>query len=190
MPPPCCRLRAASFRLTKMLAISSGMAPATKQLNRVTSRPVPAPARTWPAGRKQNSDKVSKIGDASKLAHVRVQTTPRQHGSRSPVRPSRQWPIRRLYTGASSPRFDARCRSSVFILAWPMIRAKAQKSLDRGQKGFNRRFGHRLRILAALLPRSVLWPAQWLLPVESKIHGGVGPVLLPAGTRSRRFLDV
>ena len=166
------------------------MAPTTKQSNRVTSRPVPAHARMWPAGRKRNSDKASKIGDASKLAHVRVQTTPRKQGSRSPLRSSRQWPIRRLFTGAQSSRFDGRCRSSVFIHAWPVIRAKAQKSPDRGQKGFNRRFGHRLRILAALLPRSVLWPAQWLLPVESKIHGGVGPVLLPAGTRSRRFLDV
>src|SRR5262245_32870711 len=53
MPPPCCMVRAASFSPSKIPSIESGTAPMTKQLNRVTRRPVPAPARIRPAGRKR-----------------------------------------------------------------------------------------------------------------------------------------
>src|SRR6185312_4600805 len=51
MPPPCCRVSAASRRAEKMPSIESSMVPMTKQLKRVTARPVPAPARMRPAGR-------------------------------------------------------------------------------------------------------------------------------------------
>src|SRR6266446_7242644 len=51
MPPPCCIVRAASRRWAKIPPMSSGIAPITKQLNKVTSRPLPAPATTRPAGR-------------------------------------------------------------------------------------------------------------------------------------------
>ena len=53
MPPPCCRVRAASFSISKMPPMLSGMLPMTKQLNSVTARPVPAPDRMRPAGRKR-----------------------------------------------------------------------------------------------------------------------------------------
>ena len=59
MPPPCCMVRAASRRLAKMPPMSSGIVPMTKQLNRVTVRPVPAPARMRPAGRNWKSDSAS-----------------------------------------------------------------------------------------------------------------------------------
>src|SRR5580692_6377991 len=52
MPPPCCSVSAASRKAEKMPSIESGMAPMTKQLNSVTLRPVPAPARMRPAGMK------------------------------------------------------------------------------------------------------------------------------------------
>ena len=55
-PPPCCMVSAASRRFAKMAPRSSSMRPMTKQLNRVTARPVPAPARIRPAGRKPKSD--------------------------------------------------------------------------------------------------------------------------------------
>ena len=55
MPPPCCMVSAASRRLAKMPPMSSGIVPMTKQLNRVTVRPVPAPARMRPAGRNWKS---------------------------------------------------------------------------------------------------------------------------------------
>jgi hypothetical protein len=53
MPPPCCSVSAASFRPWKMPGIESSSVPMTKQLNNVTLRPVPAPARMRPAGRKR-----------------------------------------------------------------------------------------------------------------------------------------
>jgi hypothetical protein len=59
MPPPACMVRAASFTLSKMPLRSSGMRPSTKQLNSVTVRPVPAPARMRPAGRKPKSANAS-----------------------------------------------------------------------------------------------------------------------------------
>ena len=54
-PPPCCMVRAASPRCSKMPARLSGIVPITKQLNRVTVRPVPAPDRIRPAGMKRKS---------------------------------------------------------------------------------------------------------------------------------------
>ena len=42
---------AASFKLSKMPDMSSGISPMTKQLNRVTMRSVPAPEMMRPAGR-------------------------------------------------------------------------------------------------------------------------------------------
>ena len=51
MPPPCCRVSAASRTWAKMPPMSSGIVPITKQLKSVTERPVPAPARMRPAGR-------------------------------------------------------------------------------------------------------------------------------------------
>ena len=50
MPPPCCMVSAASLTLSKMALRSSSMRPRTKQLKRVTERPVPAPARMRPGG--------------------------------------------------------------------------------------------------------------------------------------------
>ena len=50
-PPPCCMVRAASRKCSKMPSRLSGMVPITKQLNKVTVRPVPAPAMMRPAGR-------------------------------------------------------------------------------------------------------------------------------------------
>ena len=41
MPPPCCMVSAASRRLAKMPDMSSGTVPITKQLKRVTLRPLP-----------------------------------------------------------------------------------------------------------------------------------------------------
>ena len=55
MPPPCCMVSAASLTFSKMEPRSSSMRPITKQLKSVTSRPVPAPARMRPAGRKAKS---------------------------------------------------------------------------------------------------------------------------------------
>ena len=55
MPPPCCIVSAASFSAWKMPSRLSGMVPMTKQLNRVTLRSVPAPARIRPAGMKRMS---------------------------------------------------------------------------------------------------------------------------------------
>ncbi len=46
---------AASFSASKMPARLSGIVPMTKQLKRVTVRPVPAPAMIRPAGRKRKS---------------------------------------------------------------------------------------------------------------------------------------
>ncbi len=60
MPPPCCRVSAASRRFSKMPAMSSGMTPMTKQLKSVTSRLLPAPAWMRPAGRKAKSPSASK----------------------------------------------------------------------------------------------------------------------------------
>jgi len=59
MPPPCCIVSAASRRFSKMPDIESGIVPITKQLNSVTLRPVPAPARMRPAGRKRKSSKAA-----------------------------------------------------------------------------------------------------------------------------------
>jgi len=53
MPPPCCMVKAASFSDSKIPSMESGIVPMTKQLNSVTDRPVPAPARILPAGRKR-----------------------------------------------------------------------------------------------------------------------------------------
>ncbi len=55
MPPPCCMVRAASLTFSKIEVRSSSIRPMTKQLKRVTPRPVPAPARMRPAGRKAKS---------------------------------------------------------------------------------------------------------------------------------------
>src|SRR5438132_459874 len=46
MPPPCCMVSAASRRWAKIPPISSGIVPITKQLNKVTERPLPAPVTT------------------------------------------------------------------------------------------------------------------------------------------------
>ena len=54
-PPPCCIVTAASRKWLKMPARVSGMVPMTKQLNKVTERSVPAPARMRPAGMKRKS---------------------------------------------------------------------------------------------------------------------------------------
>ena len=51
IPPPCCIVSAASLRCSNIPSILSGMHPITKQLNKVTSLPVPAPANIRPAGR-------------------------------------------------------------------------------------------------------------------------------------------
>src|SRR6202789_33520 len=51
MPPPCCSVSAASRKAPKMPDIESAIVPITKQLNSVTDRDVPAPARMRPAGR-------------------------------------------------------------------------------------------------------------------------------------------
>ena len=51
-PPPICMVSAASLTLSNMPVRSSGTVPMTKQLKRVTRRPVPAPARIRPAGNK------------------------------------------------------------------------------------------------------------------------------------------
>ena len=66
MPPPCCMVSAASFTPSKMALRSSSILPRTKQLKRVTARPVPAPARMRPAGRKPRSAMAS----WKRLAHV------------------------------------------------------------------------------------------------------------------------
>ena len=50
-PPPCCIVTAASRRWSKIPDKLSGIVPMTKQLNSVTLRSVPAPARMRPAGR-------------------------------------------------------------------------------------------------------------------------------------------
>ena len=55
IPPPCCMVKAASFNMSKMPPMLSGMVPITKQLNKVTLRPVPAPAVIRPAGRNLKS---------------------------------------------------------------------------------------------------------------------------------------
>ena len=55
MPPPCCMVSAASFRPSKMPDMESSSVPMTKQLNSVTRRPEPAPARMRPAGRNLRS---------------------------------------------------------------------------------------------------------------------------------------
>ena len=55
MPPPSCMVSAASLTFSKIEDRSSSMRPITKQLNRVTERPAPAPARMRPAGRKAKS---------------------------------------------------------------------------------------------------------------------------------------
>ena len=65
-PPPCCMVSAASFRCWKMPPRLSGTVPITKQLNRVTARPVPAPARIRPAGMKV---RVS-IASAKRCSHT------------------------------------------------------------------------------------------------------------------------
>ena len=51
---------AASFRLSKMPAMVSGIVPMTKQLNSVTLRSVPAPAVTRPAGRNRKSSSAAR----------------------------------------------------------------------------------------------------------------------------------
>ena len=55
IPPPACIVSAASLSASKMPDIESSMVPMTKQLNSVTLRAVPAPARMRPAGRKRKS---------------------------------------------------------------------------------------------------------------------------------------
>ena len=60
MPPPCCMVSAASFKLSKIPAMSSGMVPITKQLNSVTDRFAPAPDKIRPAGRNLKSSMASK----------------------------------------------------------------------------------------------------------------------------------
>jgi len=55
MPPPCCSVSADSSSARKMPAIESSMSPITKQLQSVTRRPVPAPARMRPPGRNAKS---------------------------------------------------------------------------------------------------------------------------------------
>ena len=59
MPPPCCMVSAASLTFSKIEPRSSSMQPITKQLKSVTPRPVPAPARMRPAGRKAKSTMAS-----------------------------------------------------------------------------------------------------------------------------------
>ena len=51
IPPPCCMVSAASFSMSKIPPMLSGIVPMTKQLNSVTDRAVPAPAVIRPAGR-------------------------------------------------------------------------------------------------------------------------------------------
>ena len=51
IPPPCCMVSAASFSMSKIPPMLSGIVPITKQLNSVTDRAVPAPAVIRPAGR-------------------------------------------------------------------------------------------------------------------------------------------
>ena len=51
IPPPCCMVSAASFSISKMPPMLSGIVPMTKQLNSVTDLAVPAPAVIRPAGR-------------------------------------------------------------------------------------------------------------------------------------------
>ena len=55
IPPPCCIVNAASLSISKIPPISSGMVPITKQLNNVTERAVPAPAKILPAGKNLKS---------------------------------------------------------------------------------------------------------------------------------------
>jgi hypothetical protein len=85
MPPPCCIVSAASRRCAKMPPMSSGIAPMTKQLNRVTERPAPAPATMRPAGRNLKSRIASKKrpahGAGSRSVAVSAFATRRQVSS-------------------------------------------------------------------------------------------------------------
>ena len=53
MPPPICIVSALSRNAVNMPSSESSISPMTKQLKSVTSRPVPAPARIRPPGRKR-----------------------------------------------------------------------------------------------------------------------------------------
>ena len=66
MPPPCCIVSAPSRSAEKMPSSESSIGPITKQLNSVTRRPVPAPARMRPPGRKRKSASAS----ANRRSHV------------------------------------------------------------------------------------------------------------------------
>ena len=57
IPPPCCIVKAASFSISKMPLMLSGITPITKQLNSVTLRFVPDPAVILPAGKNLKSVK-------------------------------------------------------------------------------------------------------------------------------------
>ena len=87
MPPPCCMVRAASRRFSKMPDMSSGIVPMTKQLKSVTVRPVPAPAITRPAGRNLKPDSASWKRPAqtsgSRSGAARARATRHQVASRS-----------------------------------------------------------------------------------------------------------
>ena len=60
MPPPCCIVSADSRSAPKMPSSESSTVPITKQLNSVTRRAVPAPARMRPPGRKRKSASASR----------------------------------------------------------------------------------------------------------------------------------
>ncbi len=60
MPPPCCIVSADSRSAAKMPSSESSTVPITKQLNSVTRRAVPAPARMRPPGRNLKSSSTSR----------------------------------------------------------------------------------------------------------------------------------
>ena len=56
-PPPCCIVIAPSSSARQIPSIESSIGPMTKQLNNVTRRSVPAPARIRPPGRNLHDDR-------------------------------------------------------------------------------------------------------------------------------------
>ena len=66
MPPPCCIVSAPAFKASNMPSVESSTVPITKQLNKVTSRSVPAPARIRPPGKKRKPSSNAKYVPAQR----------------------------------------------------------------------------------------------------------------------------
>ncbi len=94
MPPPHCIVTALRRKCSKIASIESSMKSMTKQLNSVTSRAVPAPARMRPAGRKRKSSRTPRNacahGRASRGSTLAAARATRSHVS--PIHSSRAEP--------------------------------------------------------------------------------------------------